>query len=484
MVPLNVAATWTRMLSVTAGACAAAGAPGPGTRVRGRPALEWLPGPWLGLLDCDGLRRPERQVLEPWLLGHAEPLLLVRHVLLARPLAEDIFIELTPQALEAMPHGWRERPRPILILPPAGRTRPARRDEYLDALSRLRIPLLAKINVVLPMRAFGPGFIATLAHLRVTLHLAAFLPTIHPTLTALARRISPAARAVSLRCCPPICSASSKPRSFSAAHELVRRNRRNAARGKRPHRGRDRASRARRWSRPRLLAADHLAVGAGPRGAPLERPLAPAPAGAARRGDRRAPPAPALRARRMLLGAAAVAAQLDGRAPSGAGPALRERPHLAGGAGAAGGRAGRPADDDRRRPARARQAARPGAPSAIRGVAGAVGGSESGVRQGAGRVARPGTAVDHHRALAALARAGRMAAARLQGLPPRRRADRAVRRARSAGRLLRARDAGGGRDRRRVHLAGARTRNPAGSGAARSRRVHVRRGQVLRRRAR
>src|SRR5438445_800702 len=282
-----------------------------------------------------------------------------------------------------------------------------------------------------------------------------------PNRSAPARRNSPAARAASLCSCPPICSASSKPRSFSAAHERARRNRRNAARGKRPHRGRDRASRARRWSRPRLLAADHLAVGAGSRGAPLERPLAPAPAGAARRGDRRAPPAPALRARRMLLGAAAVAAQLDGRAPSGAGLALRERPHLAGGAGAAGGRARRPADDDRRRPARARQAAHPGAPSAIRGVAGAVGGSESGVRQGAGRVARPGTAVDHRRALAAPARAGRMAAARLQGLPPRPRADRAVRRARSAGRLLRARDAGGGRDRRRVHLTSARTRNPA-----------------------
>ncbi|TMA16626.1 MAG: hypothetical protein E6J86_02780, partial [Deltaproteobacteria bacterium] len=85
MVPLNVAAAWTRMLSVTAGACAAAGAPGPGTRVRGRPALEWLPGPWLGLIDFDGLNLAEREVLEPWLYRHAEPLLLVRHVLLARP---------------------------------------------------------------------------------------------------------------------------------------------------------------------------------------------------------------------------------------------------------------------------------------------------------------------------------------------------------------------------------------------------------------
>src|SRR2546422_11155610 len=130
MVPLNVAATWTRMLSVTAGACAAAGAPGPGTRVRGRPALEWLPGPWLGLIDFDGLSRAERQVLEPWLFGHAKPLLLVRHVLLASPLPEDIFIELTPQALQAMPHGWRGPPRALPISAPPGRCRPWRRAAY------------------------------------------------------------------------------------------------------------------------------------------------------------------------------------------------------------------------------------------------------------------------------------------------------------------------------------------------------------------
>src|SRR4051812_49827659 len=84
MVSLNVAATWTRMLSVTAGACSAAGAPGPGTRIRGRPALDWISGPWLGLVDFDGLGRPEREVLQPWLFGAAEPLLLVRHLLLAK----------------------------------------------------------------------------------------------------------------------------------------------------------------------------------------------------------------------------------------------------------------------------------------------------------------------------------------------------------------------------------------------------------------
>lgn len=185
MVPLNVAATWTRMLSVTAGACAAAGAPGPGTRVRGRPALEWLPGPWLGLIDFDGLSLAEREVLEPWLFGHAEPLLLVRHVLLAKPLAEDIFIELTPQALEAMPEGWREGPRPILILAPAGRTRPERRAEYLDALSRLRIPLLAKGSELWAVREFDAGFLVALAQLAHSRERAAFRAAIDSSQTRL-----------------------------------------------------------------------------------------------------------------------------------------------------------------------------------------------------------------------------------------------------------------------------------------------------------
>ena len=57
MVPLNVAATWTRILSVTAGACTAAGAPGPGTRLRGRPAADHGGGPWLALIDFAGVKR-------------------------------------------------------------------------------------------------------------------------------------------------------------------------------------------------------------------------------------------------------------------------------------------------------------------------------------------------------------------------------------------------------------------------------------------
>jgi len=198
MVPLNVAATWTRMLSVTAGACAAAGAPGPGTRIRGRPALDWLPGPWLGLIDFDGLTRAEREVLEPWLFGHAEPLLLVRHVLLARPLAEEIFIELTAQAEEAMPQGWRDAPRPILILAPAGRTRPERRAEYLDALSRLRIPLAARGSELWAVREFDAAFLVALAQLADPAERAAFRAAIDPSQTRLFDQQLPVAEAAVL----------------------------------------------------------------------------------------------------------------------------------------------------------------------------------------------------------------------------------------------------------------------------------------------
>jgi hypothetical protein len=185
MVPLNVAATWTRMLSVTAGACAAAGAPGPGTRVRGRPALEWIGGPWLGLIDFDGLRRAEREVLEPWLFAHAEPLLLVRHVLLARPLGEDIFIDLTPQAIEAMPQGWRDAARPILILAPAGRGRPERRREYLDALSRLRIPLVSQGSDLWAVREFDVDFLVAVAQLSEPLERDRFRDSIEAAQTRL-----------------------------------------------------------------------------------------------------------------------------------------------------------------------------------------------------------------------------------------------------------------------------------------------------------
>jgi len=185
MIPLDVSATWTRMLSVTAGACAAAGAPGPGTRIRGRPALDWIAGPWLGLIDFDGLGRLEREILEGWLIGHAEPLLLVRHLLLAKPLREDIFIDLTAQAVEAMPPGWRDSARPILILAPAGRARRERRREYLDALSRLRIPLVSAGSELWAVREYDADFLVALAQLWDSGERAAFRAAMEPSQTRL-----------------------------------------------------------------------------------------------------------------------------------------------------------------------------------------------------------------------------------------------------------------------------------------------------------
>lgn len=198
MVLLNVAATWTRILSVTAGACAAAGAPGPGTRVRGRRAMEWIAGPWLGLIDFDGLRRAERDALGQWLFGRAEPLLLVRQLLLARPLEEDIFIDLTPQALEAMPEGWRESARPILILAPAGRARPERRREYLDALSRLRVPLVSQGSELWAVREFDPDFLVSLARLSDLRERTLFRAALEPSQTHLFDHQLPLAEAAVL----------------------------------------------------------------------------------------------------------------------------------------------------------------------------------------------------------------------------------------------------------------------------------------------
>jgi len=198
MVPLEVATTWARMLSVTAGAGAAAGAPGPGTRIRGKPALDFGSGPWLGLIDFEGLRRAEREALLPWLRERAEPLLLVRHLLLAKPLGEEVFIELGPRALEAMPEGFRDAPRPILILAPAGRTRPERRRQYLDALSRLRIPLVSAGSSLWAIREFDPDFVVALARLWKESERAAFRSAIDPSQTRLFDQQLPAAEAAVL----------------------------------------------------------------------------------------------------------------------------------------------------------------------------------------------------------------------------------------------------------------------------------------------
>ncbi len=197
MVPLDVAGTWTRMLSVSAGACAAAGAPGPATRLRGRP-LDLSGGPWLGIFDFQALRRPEREVVERWLWQKAEPLLLVRHLLLAQPLGEDVFVELTPQALMAMPEGWRDAARPILFLAPAGRSRPERRREYLEALSRLRIPLAGAGSELWAVREFDLDLLVAVAQLSLAGERAAFRAALDPGQTRLFDQQLPAVEAALL----------------------------------------------------------------------------------------------------------------------------------------------------------------------------------------------------------------------------------------------------------------------------------------------
>jgi hypothetical protein len=197
MVPLDVAATWTRMLSVSAGACAAAGAPGPATRLRGRPP-DPAGGPWLAIFDFQPLTRAERQSLERWLRDRAEPLLMVRNVLLATPIAQDVFIELTPQALAAMPEGWRDAPRPILFFAPAGRSAPERRRQYLDALSRLRIPLASAGSELWAVRDFDADLMVALARLSAAGERAAFRAALDPGQTRLFDQQLPAVEAALL----------------------------------------------------------------------------------------------------------------------------------------------------------------------------------------------------------------------------------------------------------------------------------------------
>ena len=198
MVSLDIAATWTRILSVTAGAPTAAGAPGPATRINGQAAVSWLEGPWLGIFDFAGLRRAEREVVETWLREHAEPLLLVRHLLLAKPISSEIFVELTPQAEGAMPEGWRDAPRPILFLAPAGRTAPDRRRHYLDALLRLRIPLLSGGSELWGVREFDADLLVALAQLATAAGRAAFRGGIEPSHLHLFDQQLPAAEAALL----------------------------------------------------------------------------------------------------------------------------------------------------------------------------------------------------------------------------------------------------------------------------------------------
>jgi hypothetical protein len=181
MVPLDVAATWTRMLSVAAGACAAAGAPGPGTRVGGKPAVRWSTGPWLGLFDFEAVKRAEQEVLLPWLSQHAEALLLVRHLLLGEPLGDEVRIELTQLAREAMPDGYTDAARPILFLAPAGRVRPERRREYVDALSRLRIPLTSGGSALWGLREIDVDLLVAVAQLADETERSSFRTALDPS---------------------------------------------------------------------------------------------------------------------------------------------------------------------------------------------------------------------------------------------------------------------------------------------------------------
>ena len=198
MVSLDVAATWTRILSATAGACTAAGAPGPATRIAGKAAVSWLEGPWLGIFDFAGLRRAEREAIDGWLREHAEPLLLVRHLLLAKPITSEIFVELTAQAQEAMPEGWRDGPRPILFLSPAGRTSPERRREYLEALIKLRIPLVSGGSELWGVREFDADLLVAVAQLCSAPGRAAFRAAIDPSQLHLFEQQLPAAEAAVL----------------------------------------------------------------------------------------------------------------------------------------------------------------------------------------------------------------------------------------------------------------------------------------------
>jgi hypothetical protein len=180
MIPLDVSATWTRMLSVAAGACAAAGAPGPGTRVGSARAARRADGPWLLLFDLSAARRAEREVVEPWLLGHAQPLLLVRELLTFAPLHDEVRLEPTALSLEVMPEGYRDAPRPVLLLAPAGRLRPERRREYVDALSGLRVPLVSAGSALWAIREFDLELMAAVAQLGDDAERAAFRDALDP----------------------------------------------------------------------------------------------------------------------------------------------------------------------------------------------------------------------------------------------------------------------------------------------------------------
>jgi hypothetical protein len=123
---------------------------------------------------------------------------MVRHLLLGRPLCEEIFVELTPEALEAAPEGFRDAPRPILILAPAGRMRAGRRREYVDALSRLRIPLVASGAELWAIREWDVDLLLAIAQLADARERAAFRTALDPSQARLFEQQLPAAEAAVL----------------------------------------------------------------------------------------------------------------------------------------------------------------------------------------------------------------------------------------------------------------------------------------------
>jgi hypothetical protein len=197
MLPLDVAQTWTRLLAIAAGAPAATGAPGPGTLFGKEPALGRA-GPWLGLLDVQGLRREEQHAIEAWLANRAVNLLLVRHLLVARPFEDAPSLELLPGAQALVPAGWQRSPQPILLLSPAGRARPQRKREYIDALLKLRVPLTSAGSDLWAVRDYDPSLLAAIAALSEPAARLAFRNELDPSQRRLFDNQLPLAEALTL----------------------------------------------------------------------------------------------------------------------------------------------------------------------------------------------------------------------------------------------------------------------------------------------
>src|SRR5207244_655855 len=106
--------------------------------------------------------------------------------------------ELAPLGLEAMPEGWRDSPRPVLFLSPAGRGKPERRRQYVDALSRLRAPLVSAGSALWAIREFDVELMVALAQLADEAERASFRAALDPSQTRLFDQQLPAVEAALL----------------------------------------------------------------------------------------------------------------------------------------------------------------------------------------------------------------------------------------------------------------------------------------------